>query len=80
MRKSFITTFVTLSLRLLVPAWTNAGTILCDFTGDPSTNGFKLSDSAVWMATGGNTGGFVQLTDAIDSGSLKESVDKLRLG
>jgi hypothetical protein len=67
MRKSFITTFVTLSLGLLAPAWTNAGTILCDFTGDPSTNGFKLSDSAVWMATGGNTGGFVQLTDAIDS-------------
>ena len=66
MRKTLITTIVTMSLGLLAPALVNAGTILCDFTADPSANGFTLSGSAVWEATGGNPGGWVQLTDAID--------------
>ena len=67
MRKTILTTITALSLGVLTPAWVQAASILCDFTGDPSANGFTFSGSTVWVTNGtGNPGGFVQLTDAID--------------
>ena len=54
------------ALAVCVPASLRAGTYTNGFTTDPSTTGHTLSGVAVWNSTGGNPGGFVQLTDAID--------------
>ena len=64
MRKLLLTT--AFALAVCVPASLRAGTYTNGFTTDPSTTGHTLSGVAVWNSTGGNPGGFVQLTDAID--------------
>jgi len=65
MRKTILipTIMTAFTLGALSPGIVRAGSILCDFTGDPTTNGFTLSGlGAAWQPTGGNPGGFVQLT------------------
>ncbi len=73
MRRSILTVVAVLALGGLAPGRARAGTILCDFTGDPSTNGYTLTSGpgggGTWMPTGGNPGGYVQLTDAVDNQS-----------
>ncbi len=73
MRSSTLIIMAALALGGLSPGQARAGTILCDFTGDPSTNGFTLTSGfgggGAWIATGGNPGGYVQLTDAVDGES-----------
>jgi len=71
MRRLTLIIMGALALGGLSPGQARAGTILCDFTGDPSTNGYTLtsgpSGGGTWKPTGGNPGGYVQLTDAVDS-------------
>jgi hypothetical protein len=66
MRRKLLST--ALALAVCVPVSLRAGTYTNDFTTDPSAT-HTLSGVAVWNNTGGNPGGYVQLTDALDQQS-----------
>ncbi|HEY5914277.1 MAG TPA: PA domain-containing protein [Verrucomicrobiae bacterium] len=64
MRKAITTIIATLALGVLSPGILRAGSITCDFTTDPTAAGFTITGTfASWQNTGGNPGGFIQLTD-----------------
>lgn len=67
MRNIRLALFVALASGLVAPGVTQAGSVTYDFTTDPSAAGFTLSGTTLWNSTGGNPGGFVRLTDAVDS-------------